>query len=294
MASNRADDAPRKEVKMYDPNVAVIIGYDTEDGPSHPLYDGASNKAPLNEADILFTYEHGILQPVSCKRDGDRLLVVFGRGRTRQLREANKRRIKDGLAPWFLPVQIVKGDEAKLRSIKIGENNHRRVIDPMQRAREAYELSQQMPEERAAIQMGLGVPQFRNILKLLDIAPAVADAVTRGELSATAATELSVLSEADQLAKLAEFTTYENGVARTGDTNGAHVDSGRIKKPSTRDVRAKVREAQGKTVTETPAQKIKHALDALDKLDDSATKDELWATIRKVRRVLAPAKSAKN
>jgi len=33
--NNRADDAPRKEVKMYDPKVVVIIGLDTEDGPSH-------------------------------------------------------------------------------------------------------------------------------------------------------------------------------------------------------------------------------------------------------------------
>ena len=286
MSSNRADDAPRKEVKMYDPTVAVIIGYDTDDGPSHPLFDGASNMTPLNEADIMFTYDHGILQPISCRRDGDRLLVVFGRGRTRLLREANIRRIRDGLAPWFLPVQIVKGDETKMRILKIGENNHRRVIDPMQRARDAYELSQQMPEEKAATSMGLGVPQFRNILKLLDVAPAVADAVTRGELSATAATELSTLSESDQVAQLAALTSTVvegDGADAVNGSNG--------KKPSTRDVRARVREAQGKTAIETPAQKIKHALDALDKLDDSATKDELWAAIRKVRRVLTPTKN---
>ena len=229
MSNNRADDAPRKEVKMYDPNVVVIIGLDTDDGPSHPLFDGESNETPVLEADVLFTYEHGVLQPVSCKRDGDKLLVVYGRGRTRQLREANKRRIANGLQPWFLPVQIVKGDAVKMLALKHGENSHRRELNPMARARAAYELSQQMPEEKAAVIMGLRVQQFRNVIKLLDLAPAVAKAVTKGELSASAATELTSLSEVDQIAKLAEL-------ASTGS------------KPTIRDVKAKVSEANGKKI----------------------------------------------
>jgi ParB-like chromosome segregation protein Spo0J len=269
MSSNRADDAPRKEVKMYDPSVAVIIGLDTDDGPSHPLFDGESNDAPLIEADVQFTYEHGILQPVSCKRDGKSILVVFGRGRTRQLREANKRRIKDGLKPWFLPVQIVLGDAVKMLALKHGENSHRRELNPMARARDAYDLSQQMTEEKAATVMGLGINQFRNVLKLLDLAPAVAKAVTKGELSATAATELTGLSEADQTVRLAELAT-----------------SAGIKKPTVRDVKAKVREANGKSPIESPAQRMKRMLGHLDKLDDTATKDELWSTIRKIRSLL--------
>ena len=230
MSSNRADDAPRKEVKMYDPNVPVIIGLDTEDGPSHTLYDGESNDSPLVEADVLFTYEHGVLQPVSCKRDGKRLLVVFGRGRTRLLREANKRRIADGLEPWLLPVQIVQGDTVKMLALKHGENSHRREQNPMARARAAYDLAQQMPEEKAAVVMGLGVPQFRNVIKLLDLAPAVAKEVTKGTISASAATPLTTLSEVEQIAKLAEL------VAAGGS------------KPTIRDVKAKVREANGKKI----------------------------------------------
>ena len=234
--NNRADDAPRKEVKMYDPNVVVIIGLDTDDGPSHPLFDGESNGKQLLEADVLFTYEHGILQPISCKRDGDRLLVVFGRGRTRQLREANKRRIADGLSPWFLPVQIVKGDALKMMILKEGENSHRRELNPMARARAAYDLAQQMPEEKAAIVLGLGLAQFRNVIKLLDLAPAVAKAVTKGQLSASAATELTCLSEAEQTAKLAELSS---GSA----------------KPTIRDVKAKVREANGQKAVISAADK---------------------------------------
>jgi ParB-like chromosome segregation protein Spo0J len=230
MSSNRADDAPRKEVKMYDPNVLVIIGLDTDDGPSHPQFDGESNDTPLLEADILFTYEHGVIQPISCKRDGKRLLVVFGRGRTRQLREANKRRIADGLQPWFMPVQIVQGDTLKMLALKHGENSHRREQNPMARARAAYDLAQQMPEEKAAVVMGLGIAQFRNVIKLLDLAPAVAKEVTKGTISASAATPLTSLSEVEQIAKLTELVTAGGS------------------KPTIRDVKAKVREANGKKI----------------------------------------------
>lgn len=268
MSSNRADDAPRKEVKMYDPSTVVIIGLDTEDGPSHTLYDGESNETPLVEADVQFTYEHGVIQPVSCKRDGKRLLVVFGRGRTRQLREANKRRIANGLTPWFLPVQIVLGDAVKMLALKHGENSHRRDQNPLARARAAYDLAQQMPEEKAAVVLGLGLAQFRNVIKLLDLAPAVAKAVTKGELSASAAVKLTGLSEVEQTAKLAELST--------GGT-----------KPTIRDVQAKVREANGKAPVESPAQRMKRALEQIAKLDDGATKDELWGALRKIQKVLA-------
>jgi len=263
--SKRADDAPRKEVKMYDPNDAVIIGLDTNDGPSHPLYDGESNAAPLLESDVLFTMEHGVIQPVSARRDGKRILIVFGRGRTRQLREANKRLPAD--RKWLLPVQIVQGDEAKLLALKHGENSHRREINPMARAREAYELSQKMPEDRAATILGLGVSQFRNVLKLNDLGKVAARAVTAGKLPATGATALAELSEADQEAKLSELLV--NGHA-----------------PTVRDVKAKVREANGKAPIVTPAQRIAKALAAIDKLDDGATKDDLWALIRKIRKEL--------
>jgi ParB-like chromosome segregation protein Spo0J len=263
--SKRADDAPRKEVKGYDPHDVIIIGLDTDDGPSHPLCDVASNDAPLIESDILFTYEHGIIQPVSAKRDGDRILIVFGRGRTRQLREANKRRIANGQQPWMLPVQIVKGDSIKMLALKVGENSHRREIDPMARARDAYDLAQQMPEEKAAVIMGLGLQQFRNVIKLLDLAPVAAKAVAKGQISPTAAAELAVLSEEQQGAKLAELTA-----------NGH--------KPTVRDAQAKVREASGKEPIETPKMRLAKVMAVLDKLDDFATKDDLWSAIRKIRK----------
>lgn len=265
--SKRADDAPRKEVKMYPPEDVLIVGIDTDDGPSHPLFDGESNATPLIEADVLFTLEHGVLQPVSAKRDGKRILTVFGRGRNRQLREANKRLLAAGKDPWLLPVQIVQGDEVKLLALKHGENSHRREINPMARAREAYELSQKMPEERAATILGLGISQFRNVLKLNGLGKVAARAVMAGRLPETGAVDLATLSEADQEQHVATLTA-----------NGH--------KPTVRDVKAKVREANGKSPIVTPAGRIKKAIAAIDRLDDGATKDDLWSAIKRVRTAL--------
>jgi len=184
---------------------------------------------------------------------------------------SNDRRIKDGLQPWPLPVKIVKGDTIKMLALKHGENSHRREQTAMGRARAAYELSQQMPEEKAAIIMGLGLAQFRNIMKLNNVAPAVAKAVTKGDLGETSAIELSTLSEAEQTAQLATImaTAAESG-----------------KKPTTRDVKAKVRETNGKAPLETPTTRINKVTGILDKIEDGATKDDLWSAIKKIRQAL--------
>jgi ParB-like chromosome segregation protein Spo0J len=269
--NNRADSAPRQEVKMYDPNEVVIVGIDTDDGHSHWGYDEDSNKTALLEADVLFTYENGIIQNVLGRRDGDKVVIVAGRGRTRQLREANKRRVDDGLPAWYLPVRIVKGDSRKMLVLKHGENSHRREQSPFVRAQQAYELSQQFPEDQAATIVGLGVAQFRALLKLLDVGAPVKKAVLQGDLTQTAAIELAALPEAEQTTQLAS-------IMATAAVNGS--------KPTIRDVKAKVREANGKAPLETPATRIKKVVGILDKLEDGATKDDLWSAIKKIRQAL--------
>lgn len=269
--NKRADSAPRQEVKMYDPDEVLIIGIDTDDGPSHWGYDEESNKNPLLEADVVFTYENGILQQVLGRRDGNKVVIVAGRGRTRQLREANKRRKADGLPMWYLPVRIVKGDARKMLVLKHGENSHRREQSPFSRAQQAYELSQQFPEDQAATIMGLGLVQFRSILKLLDLGPAVKKAVMEDKLKPTAAIEFAALSETEQTTKLEEILS-------TAAVNGS--------KPTTRDVKAKVREANGKAPLETPATRIKKVVGILDKLEGGSTKDDLWGAIKQIRQAL--------
>ena len=264
--SKRADDAPRQDLKMYDPNAVIVIGIDTPADLTHWGYDEESNQTPLLEASVLFTVTHGIIQPLIGRRDGDKIVIVAGRGRTRLLREANARRVADGLTPWLLPVRIVRGDEKQMRILKHGENSHRRDQNPLARARHAYELSQLMPEAEAATTMGLGLPQFKAVMKFLDLAPEVQKGVQKGDLKPTAALELATLSEADQTAKLAEIMANSNG-----------------KRVTQREVKAKIHASNGQEPPETPSTRIKKVTAILDKLKDGATKDDLWATIEKIR-----------
>jgi ParB-like chromosome segregation protein Spo0J len=255
---------------MYDPaKDVVIIGIDTPADPTHFGYDAESNQTPLLEASVLFTVTHGIIQPLLGRRDGEKVVIVAGRGRTRLLREANARRVADGLVPWLLPVRIVRGDDAQMRILKHGENSHRREQNPMARARHAYELSQLMPEAEAASTMGLGLPQFKAVMKFLDLAPEVQKGVQKGDLKPTAALELAALSEADQTAKLAEIMASSNG-----------------KRITQREVKAKLHAANGQEPAKTPSTRIKKVVSILDKLDDGATKDDLWETIKKIRNTL--------
>jgi ParB-like chromosome segregation protein Spo0J len=255
---------------MYDPaKDVVIIGIDTPADPTHFGYDAESNQTPLLEASVLFTVTHGIIQPLLGRRDGEKVVIVAGRGRTRLLREANARRVADGLVPWLLPVRIVRGDEKQMRILKHGENSHRREQNPMARARHAYELSQLMPEAEAASTMGLGLPQFKAVMKFLDLAPEVQKGVQKGDLKPTAALELAALSEADQTAKLAEIMASSNG-----------------KRVTQREVKAKLHAANGQEPAKTPSTRIKKVVSILDKLDDGATKDDLWETIKKIRNTL--------
>jgi len=274
MTNKRADNAPRQETKGYDPYKVVIIGIDTKADPSHWGYDQESNDTDLLEADILFTYANGVIQAPLARRDGDAIIIVAGRGRTRLLREANKRRVSDGLPPWLLYVQIIKGDHKKMLLYKIGENSHRRDQSALARARQAQELSLQYPEEEAATIMGLGLKQFRTVLKRLDWAPQVQKAVHQGIMPPSAADGLSALSQADQTARLTEVLASANASGN---------------KPTARDVKAKVAEASGKTPTETPAARIKQVSSILDKLSEDATKDDLWAAIRRVKAAVKPA-----
>ena len=92
-----------------------------------------------------------------------------------------------------------------------------------------------------------------------------------GQLMPTGAIEMAALSEAEQTAKLEEILS-------TAAASGS--------KPTTRDVKAKIREANGKAPLETPSTRIKKVVGILDKLEDGSTKDDLWGAIKKIRQTL--------
>jgi hypothetical protein len=234
---------------MRDPNDVIIVGLDTEDGPEHPLCDITSNNTPISEAGVLYAYQHGISDMCTAVRDGDKILIQKGRKRTRELREANLRRIRDGLDPWRLPVFMAKGayDAPGMRRSRIMENWLRRNIDPVTKSREAQELIDhgEMTEEDLCIQLEIKKPQLKNILALQSLSAPVLAEITSGRLTPTAAAPLIKLSVADQKSKLAEILAP-----------GA-------KKPTVRAVRAAT---SGKSDAPTPKMRLRRATEILQSI----------------------------
>lgn len=262
--------AARAEIPKFDPDDVVIVGLDTKDGPEHPLCDAESNETPLNEATVRFTMRHGVIQPPVGRRDGARVLIVAGRGRTRHLREANKRLKAEGQEPWLLPILIRRGDDVEMVQIRLGENSHRRKLDPFIRAHEANLLIKKgNSKQDVADNVGVTVHQLTvEILPLLDLTTKGIKAIRSGVMSPTAAAKLAKLSQAEQ------DTTIDELMA-----GGA--------KPTVRDAKNKVRESQGKAPLETARDKLARIADIIDEQKIVRAGNQLDLVLEVIERIRA-------
>lgn len=137
-------DLPRgRPLQLVDPDDLVLV-----DDPAHPLWTPHVHFEP-NERTVLVMMEHGCNDPVDIVASEDRRpLVVDGRLRTINMREANRRLRKDGREPWKLlaitagPMRIeTRGtkavyahDSADAVRLMHVHNEHRHVDDPATRA----------------------------------------------------------------------------------------------------------------------------------------------------------------
>lgn len=214
-----------------DPDDLVIIGLDTDDGPEHPLYDERV-KLPLEETFVLNIMTHGVLENVSVRKNGDAAEVVYGRQRVKAAREANKRLKKQGSKPIKVPVTVRRGKDTQMFGVRISENEMRRGLSQMEKARELQRyLDHGGSEEEAAIDFGVTQTSIRNWLKLLDLDPKVQTAVSNDVISASAAAKLSTLSRDEQKASLAELTA--GGQKATTKSAGAKAKNKRGQETST-------------------------------------------------------------
>lgn len=232
------------DVKWYSPFDVKIIGIDTTDGPEHNLCDTISNATPITEAGIRHTMEHGIDEPCIALRDGDDLLIWRGRRRTRVAREACKRLEAEGRAPILLPLIIKRGahDAKGVLGARILENWLRRDLSIIDKAQEANLVISrgEMTEDEVCDHLGIKLPRLKEMLKLLNLAAPVKEAVASGALAASSAAPLAKLSVAEQKQKLTELLK-----------DGA--------KPTINRVRA----ATGASEVQTPKVRLARAADAL-------------------------------
>lgn len=230
-------DGKRLNMFAMDPAELVVIGYDTEDGPDHPLYDERV-KLPLDEAMVLNIQALGVIENVTVRKNGTRAEVVAGRRRVLHAREASRRNEERGEPRILVPTTVLRADDAHAFAIAISENEQRRGDDPVTRAKKAARLMRMgMGEKDLSIVFGLTQQQIKNLLSILDLDPKVQKAIEAEKLPFTAAIQLNDLTREEQVAKMQEMIeSGATGVAearrqRQARNNGSTADGVRAKRP---------------------------------------------------------------
>lgn len=205
MATLDIKGASKTDLHLVPPEALTIIGLDTQDGKEHPLYDERV-KLPVDPAMVKNVAFNGVIENIICKRDGDRLLVVAGRQRTRWAREANKQLEKEGSPLVKVPVTIKRTDEKESFGLMITENENRvddEILTKAAKCKRFLDLGAN--EDEAAVAFGVTKTQIKNWLSICDLSTPVKKAIESGRISASAAVQLAPLNSEDQKKKLDEL-----------------------------------------------------------------------------------------
>jgi hypothetical protein len=125
---------------------------------------------------------------------------VDGRGRVRAALEANRRLEAEGKQPIRVPAIVKRGQDAEMFGVLISANECRREDSPLAKSEKALRLIN-MGKSTAEVAIAFGVSRqsVESWLALGDVAEPVLQAVEAGEVSATAAAQLSGLAREKQV-----------------------------------------------------------------------------------------------
>lgn len=123
--------------------------------------------------------EHGLLQPVTLRRQGDRYQIIAGERRFRAAR----------LLDWSsIPALVREASDRDMLELAILENLQRADLNPLdvalayRRLMEEFKLTQ----EEVANKVGTSRPQVANTLRLLELPGELKVLLTKGDISAGA------------------------------------------------------------------------------------------------------------
>lgn len=209
-------EGTKQSRNFADPNDLVIIGHDTDDGPSHRLYD-QRNKLPVNEALARSIGKHGVMEKVKVRKDGTDLIVVSGRQRVRAARWWNKYATENNLKTVRVPYEFefVSMEEGGRRN-RIS-NSHRTDEPTWMKAQTAIDCYKNGDSvEEIAEDMLVSVQQVRVWMQWALIHPKAQDAVRADKFAFNSAILLASLTASVQEEALVEmYNAEERGEAIT-------------------------------------------------------------------------------
>lgn len=201
----------KSNVLFFDPDKLTLVT-----DPKHPLYDERALR-PFSEPMVLNILALGVVQAIVITKDAEtgQTLVVAGRGRVINCREANRRLRERGEEPLQVPAIVRRADADGLAGVMVAENELREADTPLGRARKMQSfVDRGRSNEQIAILFGCSVATVKNTLALLEAPAAVRKAVDAGEINVTHAKKLAKLPPEQQREKVAELKAV--GATTTG------------------------------------------------------------------------------
>ncbi len=119
---------------------------------------------------------HGVLQPLVVRRVGDQFQLIAGERRLRAAQAAGMNEV---------PVHIVDFNDQQVLEAALVENIQRADLNPLEKAEgfKDYLDRFDMTQEQLAQRLGLDRTTISNLVNLLDLAPAVQEAVRLQQIS---------------------------------------------------------------------------------------------------------------
>lgn len=177
------------DVFYFDPDEVVVV-----DDPNHPsgLYRRSAKHAPREDLIALFGALGWITSSVVVlRKDGDEFLVAAGNDRVISLREYNRRARRAGKEPLRMLCARERGGEEQVTGVTVGENEGRRILDPVERAEGwAKYLATGKSEQQGAAMAGMTLTEFKAMMTVLEVSPGARAKIKAGDLPPSAAVTL--------------------------------------------------------------------------------------------------------
>jgi hypothetical protein len=217
------------------PDECILVGFDTTDGPEHPLYSPTVHEEVHEElVDSLEDLDQ--LQPIGvCNyNNDDRPFVRFGRKRVKAMRALNKRLVAKGEEPRLIyAVNAPRGTQESDHTLAIlAENNLRFQDSSLTKATIAAHFLKNRNDtqhrRRVAIALGMRLQDLDNLLRLVE-SPELKEAVENKEMSVNAAVHLTALPR-DEMKKIVEMSRQTGKRITTDEARETATKARRTKK----------------------------------------------------------------
>lgn len=231
--------------KTADPNDFVIIGRDTDpkEAEGHVLYDERA-LWPETEPMVANIMYYGILEPIRVRNEGGKLLVVDGRQRVINAREAKKRQAAAGATEVKVPYIETEGDDKFVGGVMLSGNEQRTDDNMLTKALKCarWMSLQGASAEDAAIAFGKSTTAIKGWLTLAKADSRVHDALEKNKISASAALQIAKMPKDEQFEALQKLVK---------DSQTERVSEAKARK--LREETAAAAAAASETVQGTPA-----------------------------------------